>query len=188
MKRICVYSASSDNISPIYFDAAAQLGALMAENGYTLVYGGGAIGLMGAVARSVHKHGGIVIGVIPEFMMGWGVAYEEADELIVTSDMRERKRTMEEMADAFIGLPGGFGTLEEMLEVITLKQLQRHNKAVVFLNSAGFYDHLAAAFEHMYTEHFVKPIYRELYYFADSASDAVRHIREYQPLIIDRKV
>lgn len=188
MKRLCVYSASSDAVSEVFYAAADELGALMARNGYTLVFGGGAIGLMGAVARAVHRENGTVIGVIPEFMMGWGVAYERADELIVTSDMRDRKHRMEEMADAFIALPGGFGTMEEMLEVITLKQLQRHNKAVVFLNTNGFYNHLAAAFEHIFHENFAKPAYRELYYFASDPADAIRHIEDYTPVPFSRKV
>ncbi|MHB1459197.1 MAG: LOG family protein [Armatimonadota bacterium] len=188
MSNICVYSASSDDVAKVFYDAADALGTLIAEHGYTLVYGGGAIGLMGVMARAVHRNGGKVIGVIPEFMMGWDVAYEKADELIVTPDMRTRKHRMEEIADAFIGIPGGFGTLEEMLEVITLKQLQRHNKAVVFLNTDGFYDPLSAVFEHMFRENFAKQIYRELYYFSPDPPDAIRHIEEYIPLVFKRKV
>lgn len=188
MSNICVYSASSDDVAKVFYDSADALGVLMAEHGYTLVFGGGAIGLMGVMARAVHRNGGKVIGVIPEFMMDWEVAYEKADELIVTPDMRTRKHKMEEIADAFIGIPGGFGTLEEMLEVITLKQLQRHSKAVVFLNTASFYDPLSAAFEHMFREGFAKQIYRELYYFASDPLDAIRHIRDYAPVVIERKV
>jgi uncharacterized protein (TIGR00730 family) len=185
-KAVCVYSASSDAVSPEYFEAAEELGRRMAESEYTLVYGGGAIGLMGAVARSMQQHGGTVVGVIPEFMLGWGVAYENSDELIVTVDMRERKATMEHMADAFIGLPGGFGTLEELLEVITLKQLGRHNRPIILLNICGFFDCLVNTFEQMYAQNFAKPDYRDLYYLAQSVDDAMRYIRSYQPPEITR--
>lgn len=179
MKTICVYSASSDAISQAYVDVAADLGRRIARHGYTLIYGGGARGLMGAVARAIHEEHGTVVGVIPEFMVDWGVAYENSDELIVTRDMRERKATMEDMADAFIALPGGFGTLEEMLEIITLKQLGRHKKPIVFLNDRGFYDCLRDTFEHMYAEHFAKVEYRSLYHFASDVDDAMRYIEAY---------
>lgn len=181
MKTICVYSSSSDAVPTAYFDAAAELGRHIAEHGYTLVYGGGAIGLMGAVARSVHEHGGTVVGVIPEFMLDWGVAYQNSDDLIVARDMRERKAIMEDTADAFIALPGGFGTLEEMLEIITLKQLGRHSKPIVFLNISGFYDCLANTFEQMFVENFAKQEYRTLYYFASDVDDAIRYVESYQP-------
>lgn len=188
LKAVCIYGASSDAIPAKYFEAADRLGALMAENDYTLVFGGGAIGLMGAVARSIHRCGGSVVGVIPEFMMDWGVAYELSDELVVTADMRERKATMELMADAFIALPGGFGTLEEMLEIITLKQLGRMNKPIVFVNVGGFYDCLNATFERMYEQSFAKPEYRELYYLASDPADAIRYLESYQPFGDVRKV
>lgn len=181
MKTICVYSASSDVIPAEYMDVASDLGRQMARRGYTLIYGGGAIGLMGAVARAVHDEGGTVVGVIPEFMLDWGVAYENSDELIVTRDMRERKATMESMSDAFIALPGGFGTLEEMLEIITLKQLGRHSKPIAFLNALGFYDCLHSTFEHMYAERFAKPEYRDLYRFSPDAADVLWYVETYQP-------
>jgi len=186
-KSICVYCASSDAVSNGFFEVAAELGASIACAGYKLIYGGGEIGLMGAVARSVHEHNGHVVGVIPEFLRKPGICYERCDELIVTKDMRERKAIMEARADGFIALPGGFGTLEEMLEIITLKQLKVLNKPVVFLNTQGFYDGLNTMFEHIFEHKFAKPYYRELYHFANSVPDAMAHIEQYEPPALGNK-
>ena len=186
-KSICVYCSSSDAVSPAFFQVAAELGALIAQNGYTLVYGGGNIGLMGALAISTHEHGGKVVGVIPKFLHEFGLSYEKSNELIITSDMRERKAVMESRADAFIGLPGGFGTLEEMLEIITLKQLRIHTKPIVFLNTDGFYDGLRDVFEHMYNEQFTKPHCRQLYSFTSDAPSAISCIHNYEPPVLEAK-
>ena len=124
IRSVCVYSSSSDAVAPQFVEAAEALGAALAKRQMTLVFGGGRVGLMGVVARAVHQHGGQVIGVIPDFMRSREIAYEEADELIFTKTMRERKAIMEDRSDAFMTLPGGFGTLEEILEIITLKQLE----------------------------------------------------------------
>ena len=180
-KTICVYSSSSDGVDKRYFDVAHQLGRHMAQNNYGLIYGGAAIGLMGAVARAVHEHGGKVVGIIPEFLKQYDIAYEKADQLIVTQTMRERKALMEERADAFIGLPGGFGTLEEILEMITLKQLQLHSKPVVILNTGNFYNRLIDLFEHSYAEKFAKEMHRKLYYIASNVEEAILYIDRYQP-------
>jgi hypothetical protein len=173
VKTICAFCSSSDAVAPEYFDAARELGALFAQRGITLVYGGGNVGLMGALARSVHAGGGKVIGVIPSALRDLELAYTEADELIVTKDLRERKAIMESYADAFVALPGGYGTLEEMIEVLTLKQLRFHDKPLVFLNTAAFYSHLHAFFEHLYEHHFAKPKSRELYCFVDRPADVL---------------
>ncbi len=165
---ICVFCSSSDALDAVYFDAAAALGAEIARRGCTLVYGGGKWGLMGAVARAVHTAEGRVVGVIPESLMAQ--AYADADELIHTPDMRARKAAMEARADAFIGLPGGFGTLEELLEIITLKQLGFHTKPIVLLNVAGFYDSLLAMFEQMYRHRFANPAFNQLYHVTPGAS------------------
>ncbi|MEN6358182.1 MAG: TIGR00730 family Rossman fold protein [Armatimonadota bacterium] len=186
-KSICVYCASSNAVSSDFFSVAEELGAKIADAGYSLIFGGGEIGLMGAVARSVHKCGGHVVGVIPEFLRLPGICYESCDELVVTKDMRDRKGAMEARADAFIALPGGFGTLEEMLEVITLKQLRMLNKPIIFLNTNGFYDGLNAMFEHIYNHHFAKPNYRELYHFSPDVSDAMAHIESYEPMALGTK-
>ena len=179
--NICVFSSSSDAIAPEFFAAAADLGRAIAQRRHTVVYGGCSVGLMGAVARAAHEAGGRVIGVIPDFIRERGLAYDPADELVVTHSMRERKAVMEDRADAFIALPGGFGTLEEMLEIITLKQLQRHAKPVLFLNVGGFYDPLAALFEHMYEQRFAKQVYRGLYEFVPDVASAYAYLDSYQP-------
>lgn len=153
----------------------------------TLVFGGTSVGLMGAVARSTHKHGGRVLGVLPGFMRARGIAYTSADELIITADMRERKATMESRSDAFLALPGGFGTLEEMIEIITLKQLRQHSKPVVFLDIDNFYRPLQRLFEHMITNHFAKEAIRQIYHFAKDVPSAFRYLDEYEPPKIDEK-
>lgn len=156
-QSVCVYCASSDHVDPLYFDHARQLGQGLAETGIALVYGGGRVGLMGEVARAVHAHGGKVIGVIPETMTDVEIAYHDADELIVTKTMRQRKQIMEDRADAFITLPGGFGTLEEISEMIVGRILDFHDKPLVLLNSHGFYDPLLELFDHFIEHRFAKP-------------------------------
>jgi len=182
---ICVFCSSSDALAPHYYDIAVRLGQEIASQGYSLVYGGGKVGLMGAVSRGVHSQGGHVTGVIPEKLMGQ--LYSEVDELFVTVGMRERKAKIESLSDAFIGLPGGFGTLEEVFEIITLKQLQYHNKAIVLLNINGFYDHLNGLLEHMYNENFAKAAYRDLFYMTPDIGDALAYIREYSPVEFESK-
>jgi len=180
-KSICVFSASSNAVGTPFFALAEELGAALARRGHVLVYGGTNIGLMGAMARAAQQHGGKVVGVIPAFIAKLGLAYERADELIVTNDMRQRKATMEARSDAFLALPGGFGMLEELLEVITLKQLRQHIKPVVLLNCGGYYDPLSAFFEHMYQQGFAKPAYRQMYHFAGDIGQALAYFDQYQP-------
>jgi uncharacterized protein (TIGR00730 family) len=133
-KLLCVYCSSSDRLDPKYAAAATALGREMVGRGWGLVYGGGKTGLMGAVARAVKKEGGRVVGVIPEFMKARELAFDEADELVTVITMRERKLLMETRADAFVTLPGGWGTLEEIMEILTLRQLEVVKKPCVFLN------------------------------------------------------
>ena len=181
LKAICVYSSSSNAVAPKFFHAAEEFGGLLAQRGITLVYGGGNIGLMGAMAKSVHKHGGRVIGVIPHFMRKKEIAYEAADELIVTKDLRERKSIMEARADAFVALPGGFGTLEEILEVLTLRQLQTHQKPIAFLNVDGFFNPLLRVFEQLYEHNFTKAEYRNFYHVAERPADVLDHFANHTP-------
>ena len=122
-KLLCVYCSSSDRLDPKYYDVAAELGRELVNHGWGLVYGGGKTGLMGAVARAVKENGGRVVGVIPEFMKARELAFDAADELVTVITMRERKLLMETRADAFVALPGGWGTLEEIMEILTLRQL-----------------------------------------------------------------
>lgn len=180
-RAICVYCSSSNAVDEAHFVAARELGRAMAQTGFALVYGGTNVGLMGALAESVHAHGGKVIGVIPMALKERGIGYDRADELIVTPDMRSRKAKMAELASAFVGLPGGFGTLEEILETITLKQLSYHDKPVALLNVAGFYDPLHHLFEHVYEHRFAKPEYRALYHIAPDVDSLLTYLERYQP-------
>lgn len=156
-KLLCVYCSSSDRLDPQYYAVATEFGRELAARGWGLVYGGGKTGLMGTVARAVKTSGGHVIGVIPEFMKAKELAYDEADELVTVVTLRERKLMMEARADAFVALPGGFGTLEEIMEILTLRQLNVVKKPCVFLNQDGFYDDLLRLFQRMLADRFFKP-------------------------------
>ena len=171
--QLCVYCSSSDHIPNRYFALTRELGAEMGRRGWSLVYGGGSVGLMGALAKAVQQAGGSVFGVIPQALLDREVGYLEADELIVTTTMRERKRLMDERADAFVALPGGFGTLEELLEIMTLRQLGYHDKPIVIVNSGGFFDPLLAQFDRIFTERFTHDRYRDLYLVADTVAEAL---------------
>ena len=180
-KVICVYSASSTAIDKVYFDAAAKLGRAIAENGDILLYGGGLLGLMGAIAKAVHANKGKVIGVIPKALNLKGVVYDTCDELIITEGMRERKAIMDTRSDVFIALPGGYGTLDELLEIINLKQLNYHNKPVVILNINNFYDEILKQFEHIINQQFAKPEYKKLYFVTSDIQEALKYIKSYKP-------
>ncbi len=168
-KLLCVYCSSSDRIDPKYAAAAEELGRELVARGWGLVYGGGKTGLMGAVARGTKLAGGRVVGVIPEFMKARELAFDEADELVTVVTMRERKLLMEARADAFVTLPGGWGTLEEIMEILTLRQLDVVKKPCVFLNQDGFYDDLLRMFDRMLAEKFFKPSNMDLFRVATTA-------------------
>lgn len=175
-KLLCVYCASSDRVDPKYAAAAEDLGRELVARGWGLVYGGGKTGLMGAVARGTKAAGGRVIGVIPEFMKARELAFNEADELVTVITMRERKLLMETRADAFVTLPGGFGTLEEIMEILTLRQLDVVKKPCVFFNQDGFYDDLIKLFEKMLAEKFFKSSNMDLFRVATSVPDIFTQI------------
>jgi cytokinin riboside 5'-monophosphate phosphoribohydrolase len=185
--NICVYCSSSDAVAPVYVETAAGLGTLMARRSHALVYGGASVGLMGAVARAVRAGGGSVVSVMPEAVRNAGITFEDADEIIYTGTLRERKAVMEERADSFIALPGGFGTLEETIEILTLKQLKLHAKPIAFINTNGFYDPLIVLFEKMYAEKFAKGVSRGLYAITDGAAGALDYIESYRPAEIESK-
>lgn len=178
---ICVFSSSSNTIDSFYFEAAAALGRALAARGDAYLFGGGTTGLMGAGARAVHEGGGRVIGVIPKALNEKGIVYEHCDALIVTESMRERKAQMDSRSDAFIALPGGFGTIEEIMEIITLKQLRYHNKPIVLLNVGGFYSGLLNQIEKIVQENFAKPGCFDLYHVTDSVEEALQYIDSYSP-------
>ncbi len=175
-KLLCVYCASSDRLDPKYYAAAAELGRELVARGWGLVYGGGKTGMMGAVARSVKQSGGRVVGVIPDFMKARELAFDEADELVTVVTMRERKLLMETRADAFVTLPGGWGTLEEIMEILTLRQLDVVRKPCVIFNQDGFYDPLLELFRRMLAEKFFKPSNMELYREARTVPDVFAQI------------
>ena len=181
IKRICVFCSSSSAVNSVYQDTAAELGKMLGLYGLDLVFGGADVGLMGITARTAKNSGTKVIGVIPRSFLEKGIAFQEADELIISNNLRDRKEIIESRSDAFIALPGGFGTLEEIIEILTLKQLMFHNKPIVFINTNGYYNNLMAQFETGYQENFAKKRYKDMYYVSESARDAIDYIKNYTP-------
>jgi uncharacterized protein (TIGR00730 family) len=156
IRKICVYCGSGPGIDPAFIESARAFGVLLAKNGIGLVFGGGSVGMMGTIAKSVLEHGGEVTGIIPEFLVAREHAMRGADNLIVTRDMHERKRKMFEMADAFVAMPGGIGTLEEVVEQMTWVQLGRHRKPILLANIKHFWDPLCALINHMRALEFIR--------------------------------
>jgi uncharacterized protein (TIGR00730 family) len=156
IKSICVYCASGPGNDPAFMEAATKFGRILAENGVRLVYGGGSVGLMGALADSVLDHGGAVTGVIPDFLVNREHMLLRVQERVITRDMHERKRVMFERADAFVALPGGVGTLEELVEQLTWAQLGRHKKPILILNVARFWDPLCQLLDQMEKLDFIR--------------------------------
>lgn len=170
-KSLCVYCASSDRLDAKYYQLATDVGLAMGQRGWTLVYGGGKTGMMGAVARGTKAGGGRVVGVIPEFMKQRELEFTEADELISVITMRERKMLMETRAEAFVALPGGWGTLEEILEILTLAHLEVLKKPIVLLNYDGYYDHLIKLFDRIVEENFMRETIRLKYAVANTVDE-----------------
>ena len=157
IKTVCVYCGSGPGTNPRFMESAKALGKALADGGIRLVYGGGSVGMMGAVATSVLDHGGMVTGIIPGFLTAKENALKRVQEMIVTPDMHERKRLMFEHSDAFVALPGGIGTLEELVEQLTWQQLGRHSKPVLLANIDGFWEPLLALLAHMRATQFIRP-------------------------------
>jgi uncharacterized protein (TIGR00730 family) len=174
--KITVYCASSENLPLPYRTAARELGALIARRGHTLVYGGGRFGLMGELSRAALAEGGKVVGIILDRFLARGVAHEGAHEMHSVTDMRSRKRGLDEAGDAYVALPGGFGTLEEILEILSFKQLGLHARPVVLINIAGYFDPLLAQFDRGMKEGFIDPECRSLYEVAKDAASAMEMI------------
>jgi len=181
IRALCVFCASSNAVDAVYLNAATDLGRRMGRAGIDLVYGGASIGLMGAVARGVHEEGGKVTGVLPHFFQTKEIEYGEADELIVTQDMRERKAVMDERSDAFIVLPGGVGTLEEALEIFSLIQLKQTAKPLVFINTEGFYEGIVRHFEQLVDLKFAKEETLQMYAMVNTPEDAMAFIEDFRP-------
>ena len=186
--NVCVFAASSSRIDPVYAEAAAGLGREFAHHNVHAVYGGGGIGLMGTFADELLRHGGTVTGVIPGFMINEGWGHDNVTEMIVTPDMSERKKTIFAMSDAAVALPGGVGTLEELTEVITLKQLGQFNKPIIIVNTGGFYDHLIEFFDHMVRGHFMRLEHKDIWQIVDQPGEVIPAILNYTGWHADPKV
>lgn len=178
--NICVYCSASNSILPEYFTLAAELGRTIAERGDTLVYGGASAGLMGEVARNVQQHNGRVIGIIPQSLVELEIAYDNADELIITNGFRERKAEMEARSDAFVTLPGGLGTLEELFEIMNMRALQMTDRPLVLINHKGFYDPLVRLIEHMQEAKFVRATLPTLCHFSLDVPDTFAYIDKWR--------
>lgn len=173
IRNICVYCGSAAGIDPLYDAAARNFGRILAEAGIGLVYGGGGRGLMGIIANSVLEHGGMVTGIIPSFLTAREKPIEKAQTHVIVPDMHSRKWMMFERADAFVALPGGMGTLEELVEQLTWVQLGRHTKPVVIADIAGFWRPLLALFEHMREHGFIQPSFEVRYLVAEKIEDVL---------------
>jgi uncharacterized protein (TIGR00730 family) len=177
IKTVCVYCGSGPGSNPRFVEAAIALGKVFAENNIRLVYGGGSVGLMGAVAESTLNHGGLVTGIIPDFLRSREHMLTHVQEMIITPDMHERKRLMFEHSDAFVALPGGVGTLEELVEQVTWQQLGRHSKPVLLANIDGFWEPLFALLAHMRETKFIRPPFEIDVLKADRIEDVLPRLR-----------
>ena len=185
--KICVYGAASSLIDESYTKAGEELGRKMVERGHSLVFGGGRSGMMGAPARGVYEKGGHILGIAPKFFEENNpeVSFENCTEFIKTESMRERKRLLDEYSDAFIVSPGGIGTFDEFFEILTLKQLGRHNKAIVILNINGYFDYMLKMMEVSIEKQFITRDCVELYKVVDTVDEALDYIESYDPTDID---
>ena len=176
--RICVYGAASPTIDPMFMRKVEALGKTLAERGHSLVFGGGGNGLMGAAARGVKEKGGHILGVIPKFFDEENVEeiFSACDELIMPDTMRERKQIMEDNSDAFIIVPGGIGTFEEFFEILTLKQLCRHNKPIAIYNLKGYYNELFLAMDAAIAKNFIRESCAELYRLTDDVDELFAYV------------
>ena len=177
LRAVTVYCSSSRHVAPVYFDAARELGTAIAHSGWQLVYGGNSVGCMGALADSARAAGGKVIGITPQLLVDQGIADEKCDELVVTSGMRDRKALLEERGDAFVALPGGLGTLEEVFEILVGRVLGYHQKPIVVLNVAGFYDPLLAMIDNGIEQGFIRPKVRDAWFVAGKVTEAIESLR-----------
>ena len=182
MKHLCVYCGSNTGSKPIYLEQAIALGTRLAADGIGLVYGGGNIGLMGAVADAVMQAGGEVTGVIPKQLMEWEVGHRGVTNLEVVGSMHERKSRMFELADGFVALPGGFGTLEEIIEMLTWRQLGSGNKPCAFLDVAGYWSPIAAMMDRMVGDRFLHPDQRQDLWIGDDIDTMLGWMKAYEPV------
>ena len=186
MKRICVFCGSSAGSRPEYRGCAEELGVELTRRNIGLVYGGGNVGLMGAIADAVLAAGGEAIGVIPEHLMNREIGHKQLTKLHIVRSMRERKATMADLSDAFVALPGGFGTLEEFFEVLTWSQLGLHLKPCGIVNVLGYYTPLLAMLDHAVSERFLKPQNRALVLARDTPSELLQALEEWRPVHVEK--
>ena len=186
IKNICVFASSSNNLEQCFYEDASELGKLIGAEGMNIVYGGSRLGMMYVAANAVRENGGEVIGVMPKRLndMGYGNP-QDCNEFILTTGMRERKAKMDEISDAVIALAGGFGTLEEISEMIVQKQLGYNSKPVILLNTAGFYNGLVTFFDTIMERKFAKYENKKLYYIAKTPKDAINYIKSYNPQLTE---
>jgi len=180
IKNICVFCSSSDYLDEIYYKDAKELGILMGQNGYNIVYGGSTLGMMWTCASEVKNYGGKVYGVMPQRLVDMGCRTDNCDEFYLAQGMRDRKQKMDDISDAVIVMAGGFGTLEEFTEMFVQKQLGYNKKAIVILNTNGFYDELLKFFEKVIEDKFANKFTRDLIYVAKTPQDAIDYIKNYQ--------
>ena len=185
--NVCVFAASSANIESRYLADAHELGTLLAGGGWRCVNGGGAVGLMGAVTDGTLDAGGEVTGVIPKFMVDNGWCYDRLQDVVITADMHQRKQMMSEMADAVIALPGGVGTLEELLETLTWRQLGLVKVPVIILNTLGYYDALLAMLHHAIDQGFMKDSHAQLWQVAATPAEAITMLKNSRPVEFESK-
>ncbi len=176
IRKVSIFCASSQKVNKVYFQAAETLGRLLARNNIAVNYGGGEIGLMGKLANTILQENGQITGIIPRFMVEAGWSHPLVNDLLIVEDMHERKRRLRENVDAIIAMPGGVGTMEELLEMITLKQLGQVLVPIIILNINGFYDHLILFFERMIEEHFMRKIHRNIWTVVDSSDEVIKAI------------
>jgi uncharacterized protein (TIGR00730 family) len=185
IQTVTVYCSSSSALAPHFYTAGAELGRAIAESNWKLIYGGNSVGLMKTVADSVRAAGGKVVGVTPKIFVEKGIGDHCCEELIVTESMRDRKHHLEQRGDAFIALPGGLGTFEEIFEIIVGRQLAFHNKPVVLLNIAGYWSPMLEMIDSAIEQKFIKPKACELFFVAQTVPQAVEYLRSYIPIAPD---
>jgi uncharacterized protein (TIGR00730 family) len=181
IQTVTVYCSSSNALAAHFYAAGAELGRAIAQNGWKLVFGGNTVGLMKTVADAVRAAGGKVVGITPQLFVDKGFGDNDCHELIVTQNMRDRKHALEQRGDSFVALPGGLGTFEEIFEIIVGKQLAVHNKPIVLLNTAGYWDPMLAMIDSAIEQKFIKPRARELFFVAADVPAAIEHLRSYRP-------
>lgn len=186
MKRVCIFCGSASGAREAYVEAARELGHGLAARGMELVYGGGKVGLMGAVADATLEAGGKVIGIIPKALMDKEIGHKGLTELRVVGSMHERKAMMADLAESFIAMPGGFGTFDEFFEILTWAQLGMHRKPCAVLNTAHYFDPLIALFDQAVNEGFVREIYRNMIVIGEEPGALLDVVKDYQPPLVDK--